>query len=243
MTHQTIEPFRGSTALVVRDEVKKYWFFNPELAEVYETFYEGKYKETDILEKEALSAMLKHFPDAKRILDVGCGTGHFTRWYAELGYDTVGLDISPIMLNVAIRLWDGPFYNAPAEKLPFDDQSFDVISYVTCTEYMPDLRPVLKQARRVGRQGVIIGLMNKWSFPTLRRKIQVWLGKNPYYTTATFRSPGEIRRLCVELFGEDGFAFDWIGTAFPKWLGGRAAKKPLASFVALAITFQRREGD
>ncbi len=237
------EPYRGNTALMIPEQNKKYWYFNPEFAAIYESFYEGKYKETDILEKEALSAMLNHFPDAKRMLDVGCGTGHFTRWYAQLGYETVGLDISPIMLNVAIQLWHGPFYNAPAEKMPFDDQTFDVVSFVTCTEYMPDLHRVLREARRVGRQGIIIGLLNKWSLPTVRRKVQVLFGKNPFYATATFRSPNQIKGMCEELFGKDGFAFDWIGTAFPKFLNRRLARKPFASFVALAIkfTFSQKE--
>lgn len=239
MTHSTLKPYRRSTALMIPEQNKKFWYFNPEFAAIYEGFYEGKYKETDVLEKEALSAMLKHFPNAKRILDVGCGTGHFTRWYHQLGYETVGLDISPIMLNVAIQLWQGPFYNAPAEKIPFDDQTFDVISFVTCTEYMPDLHRVLREARRVSRQGVIIGLLNKWSFPTVRRKIQVWLGKNPFYRIATFRSPAEVQKICEELFGPDGFAFDWVGTAFPKFLGWRLAQRPLASFAALAIKFAK----
>lgn len=239
MTHTTTEPYRGSTALIVpEDRRKKYWFFNPEYARMYESFYEGKYREIDILEKEAIGMMLKHFPNAKRILDVGCGTGHFTRWYASLGYETIGVDISPIMLDVAITLWDGQFYNAPAQKLPFPDQSFDVISFMTCTEYLKDLRPVIREARRVGKQGIVLGIMNKWSFPTIRRKIQVMLGKNPFYITATFRSPNQIRRICEEALGKEPFEFDWVGTAFPKLMGIRTARKPLASFVAIAVAFK-----
>jgi ubiquinone/menaquinone biosynthesis C-methylase UbiE len=238
MTETRIEPYRGSTALMIPEQHKKLWFFNPEFAAIYESFYEGKYKETDVLEKEALSVMLKHFPNARRILDVGCGTGHFTRWYDELGYEAFGVDISPIMLDVAVKLWNGQFYNAPAQKLPFPDESFDVMSFITCTEYMDDLRPVFREARRVGRQGILIGLLNKWSFPTLRRKVQVLLGKNPFYATATFRSPQQIKKIYSELFPNEKFEFDWIGTAFPKFFQLRAAKKPFGSFVAIAIRFQ-----
>lgn len=238
MTQTITEPYRGSTALIVPKQNRKFWYFNPEFAKIYESFYEGKYKEIDILEKEVIGLMLKHFPHAKRILDVGCGTGHFTRWYAALGYETVGVDISPIMLDVAITLWDGQFYNAPAQKLPFSDQSFDVLSFMTCTEYMKDLRPVFREARRIGKQGFVLGIMNKWSFPTIRRKIQVLLGKNPFYTTAMFRSPAQIRHICEEVFAKEPFEFDWIGTAFPKFLGLRTAQKPLASFVAIAVTFK-----
>jgi ubiquinone/menaquinone biosynthesis C-methylase UbiE len=233
------EPYRGNTAIVIREDYKKrYWFFNPDYAKIYESFYEGKYKEIDILEKEAIAVMLKHFPNAKRLLDVGCGTGHFTRWYAALGYETIGVDISPVMLDVAIALWDGQFYNAPAQRLPFPDGSFDVVSFMTCTEYMHDLRPVIREARRVGRQGIVIGIMNKWSLPTIRRKLQVMLGTNNFYSTATFRSPKQIWRICEEALGKEPFEFDWIGTAYPKFMRIRAARKPFASFVALAIRFK-----
>lgn len=233
------EPYRGNTAIVIREDYRrKYWFFNPEYARVYESFYEGKYKEIDILEKDAITAMLGHFPHAKRILDVGCGTGHFTRWYASLGYETIGVDISPIMLDVAVTLWDGQFYNAPAQRLPFPDASFDIVSFMTCTEYMRDLQTVLREARRVGRQGIVIGIMNKWSFPTLRRKLQVLLGTNPFYSTATFRSPEEIRRICEDALGKEPFEFDWIGTAFPKFMKMRQGRKPFAAFVAIAIKFK-----
>lgn len=238
-TGMKAEPYRGNTAVVIREDYrKKYWFFNPEYAKIYESFYEGKYKEVDILEKEAIAMMLRHFPGAKRILDVGCGTGHFTRWYASLGYETIGVDISPFMLDVAITLWDGQFYNAPAQRLPFPDRSFDVISFMTCTEYMPDLHTVLREARRVGRQGIVIGIMNKWSFPTIRRRMQVLVRKNHFYSTATFRSPEEIRRICGEVLGKEPFEFDWIGTAFPKVMNIKQGRKPFAAFVAIAIKFK-----
>jgi len=243
MTQATLETYRGNTAFIVPEDKKKYWFFNPDYARMYESFYEGKYKEIDILEKEAIGTMLKHFPNANRILDVGCGTGHFTRWYASLGYETIGVDISPVMLDVAITLWDGQFYNAPAEHLPFPDQSFDVISFMTCTEYMHDLHRVIREARRVGRQGIIMGIMNKWSLPTIRRKIQVALGRNHFYSTAKFRSPEEIRRICRQALGKEPFEFDWLGTAFPKLMNIRQARKPLAAFVVIAVKFKHIGGD
>ncbi len=38
-----------------------------------------------------------------RILDAGCGTGRVATRLAELGYDTVGVDLDPSMLDVARR--------------------------------------------------------------------------------------------------------------------------------------------
>ena len=171
------------------------WNYEPELAKVYDSFYEGKYKEADVQEKNLLKFLLDQIDGISEILEVGCGTGHFTRWLDSLGYKIVGVDISPVMLGVAKELWDkGKFINARAELLPFKDKSFDVVLYVTCLEYMPDLVKVFKEAERVARRGIVMGLMNRWSLPTIRRIIQVKLGKNPYYYNARFYSLPMIKK-------------------------------------------------
>lgn len=35
------------------------WYFKPEIAKVYESFYEGKYKEADIQEKNLLKFLFR----------------------------------------------------------------------------------------------------------------------------------------------------------------------------------------
>jgi ubiquinone/menaquinone biosynthesis C-methylase UbiE len=71
------------------------------------------------------------------VLDVGCGTGNFTRDFARtVGPDglTVGLDVSPTMLARAVRdtraaaLDEQTAYvRGDAQDLPFVDQSFDAV--------------------------------------------------------------------------------------------------------------------
>ncbi len=46
----------------------------------------------------------------RRVLDVGCGAGQWLRALADLGYDTVGLDVSPSMIKLAKK-------NSPRSKL------------------------------------------------------------------------------------------------------------------------------
>jgi len=214
------------------------WYLDTENANTYESFYEGKYKEADLLEKEALRQLLHRFNGVRDILDVGCGTGHFTRWYESLGYHVVGADVSPVMLAVARKLWNGELHLAPAQHLPFPNRSFDLVSMIACTEYMPDLGAVLREARRVVRRGILIGLMNRWSLPTIRRIVQVKLGKNPYYTNATFRSLRAIMRLVRQSFAGESYRFYWTCAAFPKLLPLRVAKFPFGAFLVVAIEFE-----
>jgi ubiquinone/menaquinone biosynthesis C-methylase UbiE len=214
------------------------WYLNPDNAKSYESFYEGKYKEADLLEKTALHELLNRFEGVKEILDAGCGTGHFTRWYESLGYHVVGADVSPVMLAVARELWNGELHVAPAEHLPFPDGSFDLVSMITCTEYMSDLGLVLAEVHRVARKGILLGIMNKWSLPTIRRIIQVKLGKNPFYTNATFRSLGTVKSLAKERLAGEAYRIHWICTAFPKLLPLQVAKFPFGAFLAVAIEFR-----
>jgi SAM-dependent methyltransferase len=76
-------------------------FADATLAARYEDWYSGPDREADLQEMSLVLKLLAGFPNARCILDVGCGTGHFTRWFKELDYETVGLDSSRTMLAEA----------------------------------------------------------------------------------------------------------------------------------------------
>ncbi len=66
----------------------------------------------------------------ERVLDVGTGTGWAARLAGRRGARVTGIDIAPGMLAAAERLSKGveprpEFVEARAEKLPFDDATFD----------------------------------------------------------------------------------------------------------------------
>ncbi|CUT03106.1 class I SAM-dependent methyltransferase [Candidatus Chrysopegis kryptomonas] len=227
---------------MAREETFTPWYFQPEIAKVYESFYEGKYKEADIQEKNLLKFLLDQIDGVGEILEVGCGTGHFTRWLNSLGYKVVGADISPVMLGVAKELWkDGKFVNARAEFLPFKDKSLHVDRFVAYLVYMPVLVRVFREARRVARRGIVMGLMNRWSLPTIRRIIQVKLGKNPYYFNARFYSLPMIKKKIKQAFVDGEFEFlDWSCAVFPKIFGiKKLVKIPfLGSFLGVGVKFK-----
>lgn len=69
-----------------------------------------------------------------RVLDLGCGSGDVTVLLALAGARVIGVDLSPGMVDVARRRVerfapgaDARFVAAPAEELPLEDGSVDVI--------------------------------------------------------------------------------------------------------------------
>jgi ubiquinone/menaquinone biosynthesis C-methylase UbiE len=74
---------------------------------------------------------LKYFLHKKeRILDLGCGYGRFTIPLKKSGYDIIGLDISPYLINIAKNRSKEQnikvnFKLGDMRKLPFKNNSFD----------------------------------------------------------------------------------------------------------------------
>lgn len=69
----------------------------------------------------------------KRVLDVGTGAGLLALLYAELGHDVTGLDFSQAMLEEARERagrheLPADFVQDDAEALPFEDESFDLVT-------------------------------------------------------------------------------------------------------------------
>jgi len=213
------------------------WYFQEDIVKTYESWYEGKYKRADKLEKALLRQLLYTLPEARSLLEVGCGTAHFTRWFELLGLECSGLDLSHLMLREAKKLWSNKsLLRGESTRLPFKDGSFDVVVFIACVEYMPDPVRVLTEASRVARRGIIVGLMNKWSLPTIRRIVQVKMGKNPFYKGARFYSVLDIERLLKDALGTRFQITHWSTTVFPRVFGDTESSLiPFGAFLGLAV--------
>jgi SAM-dependent methyltransferase len=104
----------------------------------------------------------RHFPRSGRLLDLGCGTGRLGRHFAAKGFDCLGVDLSPLMLEAASRSTPPPLAGRLhwllaniAEPLPLADHSFDYIACLYSTLGMirgPEHRAaVLRNIRRLLR--------------------------------------------------------------------------------------------
>jgi SAM-dependent methyltransferase len=89
-----------------------------------------------------------------RVLDIGCGAGRFPQEAARLGAQVTGLDAAQPMLDIAAsRTPGGTFVQGEVEDLPFDDQSFDVVTGFNSFQYAANRTHALEEARRVARPG------------------------------------------------------------------------------------------
>lgn len=101
------------------------------------------------------------------VSDIACGTGAAAFLAKEKTGDNgivAGVDINPGMLSVArsITLRDKniDWYNAPADKLPFDNLMFDVAICNLSFQFFPDKPEALKEMYRIltpgGRLNIIV---------------------------------------------------------------------------------------
>lgn len=104
-------------------------------------------------------------PDANRtLLDVGCGTGHFTRRFAAAGLSVTGVDPNQAALDYACQQDSHIEYlQADALSLPFSRGSFDYVSAITSLCFVEPPQQALQEMWRVTRRGLLLGLLNKHS--------------------------------------------------------------------------------
>ncbi|MEF8822366.1 MAG: methyltransferase domain-containing protein, partial [Halovenus sp.] len=92
-----------------------------------------------------------------RVLDVGCGTGFATEGLLRETEHVYGLDQSPHQLSKAYEKFGkrGPvqFHMGDAERLPFADDSFDIVWSSGSIEYWPNPVDALRECRRVAKPG------------------------------------------------------------------------------------------
>ncbi|MHB2039854.1 MAG: class I SAM-dependent methyltransferase [Acidiferrobacteraceae bacterium] len=99
------------------------------------------------------------------LLDVGCGTGWFTRRFAAKGFHATGLD--PNLGSLAFARERGTpeirWALGDARALPFEDQSFDHVISVAALCFMEDERQAVSEIVRVTRGRFAIGWLNRSS--------------------------------------------------------------------------------
>lgn len=133
-------------------------------AAAYEAWYHTR-RGHWIAEREfvLLQSLLNPEPHAA-LLDVGCGTGYFSRRFAAGGLAVTGLDPDVAALDYAQREGGGVRYiQGDALALPFADGHFNHATAITSLCFVNDPLQALREMWRVSRGKVLLGLLNRHS--------------------------------------------------------------------------------
>ena len=145
-----------------------------ERASGYEQGWRGSLHH-DIAGRTAELAVMVHAAP-RRVLDVGCGTGYLLRLLAgrcPQATELAGIDAAPSMIAAAGRGVDDRrlrFTVGAAERLPYPDDTFDLVVSTTSFDHWADQRAGLGECARVLAPGghlVLADLFSPLLLPTL----------------------------------------------------------------------------
>ncbi len=115
------------------------------------------------------------------VLDVGCGTGWFTRRVAADGAKVAGVDLDAGALAFAREHSCGEtsYLRGDATALPFAGSSFDAVLSVTALCFVEQWPRALAEIVRVSRRRFVLGLLNRHSL--------LWLDKGRQGGSGAYR--------------------------------------------------------
>jgi ubiquinone/menaquinone biosynthesis C-methylase UbiE len=105
-----------------------------DLAKYYDLIYKDKDYEKEVT---FLEDIFEHAHKPKKILEIGCGTGNYTKILLERGYDMTAIDISENMLETAKEKCNCKFIKGNIRDISINDKfdaciaMFAVMSYIT----------------------------------------------------------------------------------------------------------------
>lgn len=135
----------------MQDKSKEKNFFDSfSSAREYDVFTAYGYK--SLIRRYLKLIRIPAFPKT-RIIDLGCGTGAFTKRFREsygVEKNFFGLDISKKSINLAAKLAPGiHFCTGDIEQCCFKDQSFDIVLFSGVLHHFTDLEPCLMEGYRI----------------------------------------------------------------------------------------------
>lgn len=90
----------------------------------------------------------------ERVLDIGCGVGAFLRLVADRGGEPSGIDASRELIELAReRLPIADLRTGDMEHLPYDDNTFDLVTGFNSFFFANDMVAALREAGRVAKPG------------------------------------------------------------------------------------------
>jgi len=166
-------------------------------ADKYDKWYETAEGEMyDRMEKKAVFKYLRQNAQGAKLLEVGCGTGHWSKFFSDCGFEVTGVDVSERMIKIAQgkNIPNASFQIVNGHSLPLADNSFDITAAITTLEFADKAELVLQEMVRCTRKPsgqLLIGALN--ALAPLNRNRQ----QNPesLYAKARLLSPSQLKKL------------------------------------------------
>ncbi|SRR5690554_212726 len=160
-------------------------------AEEYDQFYQtDQGKAVDKAEKAVIGDLLLQV-HSKEMLELGCGTGHWTAFFSKRGFRVTAVDQSEAMLKQARKkaIPNVEWLRADAAHLPYPDRRFDLITAITLFEFAAHREALFHEIDRLLRPGgfLIVGWLNLLSEIGRQKK------NSSTFSRATLYTPAEIR--------------------------------------------------
>lgn len=142
--------------------VRTYMDFKSIVHDMSEEEYARVYEELDCLATDrptdlnthCIKHMIDNIPDdATSLLDMGCGRGYFLEQVGKARPD-LKLTGCDIMRDVTLKV--GEFVQGNIEKLPFEDNSFDVVTCSHTLEHIVNVKPAIEELKRVAKRRLVI---------------------------------------------------------------------------------------
>jgi ubiquinone/menaquinone biosynthesis C-methylase UbiE len=185
--------------------------------------------------------------NSEKILDIGCGSGKHLLFLKKLGLDISGIDASPHMINLAEkRLGNGcALKTGLAEELPFEDNEFDLAVFINTLEFLDDPITALKEAGRVAKRKIFIGVLNSCSWNCIYGKVY-GIFANTFFRHMRPYNLWELKNFARKTFGSA--PVQWQSEMMPPALFNRVAgyvsdrlvlqSWPFCSFLGFSITIE-----
>jgi len=177
--------------------------------------------------------------EGKSLLEVGCGTGYFGRFFSDLGYIVTGLDSSMAMLLEAKKKGGVRYLLGDAHNLPFHDRSFGDASLFTVIEFVGDPKRVIEELIRVADETIYIAFLNRWGPLNIRRYLKNLFGEKDLFAGARFYSLNQIRRMISKSAKKAGRRCEikWGGALGPRAISTKLTRALFSEFILIRADF------
>ena len=154
---------------------------------------------------------------AGRALDAACGTGRYARYLKQRGHQVSAVDMTAEMIDRARADLPGVEFNTGSlEGLPFEDQSFDLVTCGLALTHLPEVSKAISEISRVlkvGGTGVIADHHPMAGFlggsaifqdkKNFYRNVRSFVHQHSEYLSAFVASRLEVRECCEPQMTEE----------------------------------------